>query len=85
MKKKLLNALRVRMGWQGYKVGIVTCPFDDQFHVAVVNRKGDLIDVYVPQDYADYDSIAKAIEASTGERVQIEPPQKTQEEIDETG
>lgn len=83
MKKKLLNALRVRMTWRKYQIGIVTCPFDDQFHVAVVNPEGNIIDVYTPKDYDDYDAIAIAIDESMGERVEIHAPQTDKPESQE--
>ena len=58
MKRKLLNALRVRMGWLGYEFGQVTNPFESRFCIAVKNPDGKSRVVFIETENPDYDGVA---------------------------
>ena len=64
MKKKLLNVLRVRMGWLGYEFGQVTNPFEDRFCIAVKNPDGKSRVVFLGESSNDYDAIAEQLHES---------------------
>ena len=63
MKKKLLNALRVRLEYRGYKFGPVSNPFDDRFCIAVKNPDGKSRVVFIDENETDYDMIAQVLDS----------------------
>jgi len=65
MKRKLLNALRARLGYRGYTIGAVSQPFNESLCVAIKRPDGAIQTVYVNQDNTDYDSIANVISEYT--------------------
>lgn len=58
MKRKLLNALKVRMGWLGYEFGPVSNPFETRFCIAVQNPDGSNRIVFIDENENNYDAIA---------------------------
>lgn len=60
-RQRLLNALRVRMGWLGYQFGHVMNPFESRFCLAVKNPDGKARMVFIDRRDTDYDVIAEAL------------------------
>lgn len=60
-KRKLLNALRMRMSWFGYEFSDVSHPFDDRFCVAIQRPDKKIMTVYIDSDETDYDVIVNLI------------------------
>lgn len=85
-KRKLLSALKVRMGWLGYEFGQVTNPFESRFCIAVKNPDGMSRVVFMNESVTDYDAVAAELhESQNATDLTIITFGKSQEANDETG